>query len=359
MTRTAPVQLLLPDGSMRIMIDTLEREGLDPNPAICAAGFDPKSWSLQRQISPEQERAFQRAFIATTGYRPDLWLRMGMDYSLATFGQFALVMMTAASLRAMLTNPDLSRFGFFGLGVRPVAIDNRVMGVAFDARDTPPDLRELAVLVSLGCVLRLYPELVGRDFAFSLLCLPFDDPDGRLAGIAGVPLSLNAERAMAFWPDSASERPFRNANPVLYRAYTAAVQSLLGPERGDETFRSRVSTSICRHILRPDMLDGVAEELGLTPRTLQRRLAQSGLTFRSLVDDCRRESAIRELAFHDRPLAEIAWGLGYSDFTGFAHAFQRWTGTSPGQFRRHARGYGDDSATAVPSLQVARTGRYS
>lgn len=100
------------------------------------------------------------------------------------------------------------------------------------------DLRELAVLVSLGCVLRLYPELVGRDFTFSLLCLPFDDPGGRLAGIAGVPLSLNAERAMAFWPDSASEWPFRNANPVLYRAYTAAVQSLLGPEHGDEAFRS-------------------------------------------------------------------------------------------------------------------------
>ncbi len=338
--------LLLPDGSMRIMIATLEREGLDPSPAISAAGFDPSSRTLQRQVSPEQELAFQRAFREITGYRPDLWFRMGMDYTLAAFGQFALVIMTAPNLRVLLTNPDLGRFGFHGLKLRPIVIHHRLIGIELDASQVDDDMRDMALLVSLGCVLRFYPELVGDDFAFTLVCLPFSDPDGRLREIAGVPLSLNADRALALWPDAQSERPLRNANPVLYEAYTAAARSLLDAPVTGEDFRARVSGAIASHLSEPALLETVAGSLGLTARTLQRRLSRAGLKFRTMVDQCRREAAIQTLVFGDAPLTQVAWGLGYTDLASFAHAFQRWTGSTPGRFRRQARGEDGEDATA-------------
>lgn len=323
---------------MRIMIATLEREGYDPSPAIRAAGFDPGNWTLQREISPEQEHAFQRAFREITGYRPDLWLKMGMDYTLATFGQFALFMMTAPNLRAFLTNPYLGRFGFYDLKPRPIMIDHRVIGVELDASDIEEDMRDMALLVTLGCVLRLYPEMVGGTFVYTLICIPYDDPDGMLREIAGYPVSPNAERTMALWPETQSEKPFRSANPILYAAYTAAVRNLLDAPQAGEDFKARISSTIARHLGEPGLLETVASAHGLTSRTLQRRLSRSGLKFRTMVDQSRREAAIRSLISTDTSLTQIAWDLGYTDLASFAHAFQRWTGSTPGRFRRQAKG---------------------
>jgi AraC-like DNA-binding protein len=261
-----------------------------------------------------------------------------MDYTLAAFGQFALVMMTAPNLRVLLTNPDLSRFGFYGTRLRPIVIDQRLIGVELDVSAVDDDMRDMALLVSLGCVLRFYPELVGDDFVYTMVCLPLGDPDGRLREIAGLPLSLNADRTLALWPEAQSERPLRNANPILYEAYGAATRSLLdAPELGED-FRARVQTAIAGHLNEPGLLEMVAGSLGLTARTLQRRLSRSGLKFRTMVDQSRREAAIRSLVFGETSLTQIAWELGYTDLASFAHAFQRWTGSTPGRFRRQARG---------------------
>jgi len=333
-------ELLLPDGSLRIMIATLEKEGFDPIPAIRAADVDPQLQSLHRRITSEQERAFQRAFIRITGYRPDLWLRMGKEYSLATFGQFALIMMTAPTLRTLLCTPNLEHLGFHGLRILPIIINNRLMGVQCDTSAIEPDLREFALLVSVGCILRLYPELCDDDFKFNLVCLPNDDPEGKLsAEITGVPVSLSATSAMVLWPVEQSERPLRNANPVLFQSYTDAFRSMIRNPKTNGDFKVRVSETIARHLHEPTLLDFVAASVSMSPRTLQRRLSQAGLKFRDLVDERRREAAIKSLTLDDTPLTEIGWALGYADLSSFTHAFQRWTGSTPSLFRRQVRTY--------------------
>lgn len=80
-------------------------------------------------------------------------------------------------------------------------------------------------------------------------------------------------------------------------------------------------------------LEGTAEVLGTTPRTLQRRLADEGTTFARLRDALRRELATGYLE-KGMTVADVAWSLGFADVTAFHHAFRRWTGTTPRSVRR-------------------------
>jgi len=320
------------------MIATLEQEGLDPLLALRSANIDPDFKTLHRRITQEQEHALQKEFVRLTGYRPDLWVRMGRNYSLATFGQFALIMMTAPTLRTLLALPNLESFGFHGLRFFPIMVNNRLMGLQLDASEVEPFLREFSILVSVGCILRLYPELCTNDFRFSLICLPFADYDGKLsAEIKGVPLSFNGSQAMVLWPFEQSEMPLRNANAVLFKSYVSAFRSMLRNPHIKGDIKLRVSEGIGRNLHQPALLEAVAASVSMSVRTLQRRLSEAGLKFRDLVDERRREAAIKALTLEDLPLTEVGWSLGYADLSSFTHAFQRWTGSTPSNFRRQVR----------------------
>jgi len=83
--------------------------------------------------------------------------------------------------------------------------------------------------------------------------------------------------------------------------------------------------------------DEVAGKLGLSARTLRRRLSGDGLSFASLVDDERKARALVLLRKEALSLDEVANRLGYADGSTFARAFQRWTGDSPAVYRREMR----------------------
>jgi AraC-like DNA-binding protein len=80
----------------------------------------------------------------------------------------------------------------------------------------------------------------------------------------------------------------------------------------------------------------VARRLGTSPRTLQRRLSDQGLTFQSLVDRVRLYAAKALLCQTDLAVQDVAHRLGYCTPSSFARAFVRWTGTAPRAFRRGA-----------------------
>ncbi|MBE2249430.1 MAG: AraC family transcriptional regulator ligand-binding domain-containing protein [Myxococcus sp.] len=80
-------------------------------------------------------------------------------------------------------------------------------------------------------------------------------------------------------------------------------------------------------------LAGAARRLHVTPRTLQRRLAEHGLSFAALLNEVRRAQSERLLLRSDAPLHEVAEQVGYRDAATFVRAFRGWTGTTPGRFR--------------------------
>ena len=104
-----------------------------------------------------------------------------------------------------------------------------------------------------------------------------------------------------------------------------------------------VSLSLIRAVIRRELCEAtptvsdVAARLGISRRTLQRRLAAECSSYSQLLGSIRNERARRLLSETDRPLYEIAASLGYSDAGSFSRAFQRWTGTTPSTFRQRNR----------------------
>ena len=80
-------------------------------------------------------------------------------------------------------------------------------------------------------------------------------------------------------------------------------------------------------------IEDVAKELGLSSRTLQRRLADDRVTFQQLTQEARRELARHYLLHSSLELNQTAYLLGYEDAHSFFRAFQQWEGSSPGEWR--------------------------
>jgi AraC-like DNA-binding protein len=78
----------------------------------------------------------------------------------------------------------------------------------------------------------------------------------------------------------------------------------------------------------------IARRLGMSRRTLGRALSAENATFSTVLETLRQALAKRYLREKELPISEIAWLLGYSEIGSFTHAFARWTGTTPRDFRK-------------------------
>ena len=77
----------------------------------------------------------------------------------------------------------------------------------------------------------------------------------------------------------------------------------------------------------------LAGQFHASPATLRRRLEEEGQSYRSIMDDLRRDLAISLLSDSDRTLADIAHELGFAEASAFHRAFRKWTGARPGEYR--------------------------
>lgn len=129
--------------------------------------------------------------------------------------------------------------------------------------------------------------------------------------------------------------PTRNPDEAL-RAVLARHSELLLAELPTvdpwlDQLRAAIEAGLPRG--RADLV-GLADALGTSPRTLQRRLTEAGLSWRALLEDTRRALACAYLRDPALGIDEIALLLDYSDASTFHRAFVRWTGETPGRWRR-------------------------
>lgn len=111
---------------------------------------------------------------------------------------------------------------------------------------------------------------------------------------------------------------------------------------------------IARALVKGDSgIERLADATGASVRTLQRRLKDAGVTYNDLQNDVRKTLALNLLENETLALSEIAFSLGYSEVSAFNHAFRRWIGQSPGDYRRN-RVVQSKSAAAETSEPSAR-----
>ncbi len=130
------------------------------------------------------------------------------------------------------------------------------------------------------------------------------------------------------------ERPFVTHNAELLAMLGPQLDAELSARRSRQPFGDQVKTTLKRLLAgqRPT-IQTVARQLNLSSRTLQRRLAENGVTFQQTLDEARRELAHHYLGQSSVELNETAYLLGYENPNSFFRAFHDWEGTSPGQWR--------------------------
>lgn len=128
-----------------------------------------------------------------------------------------------------------------------------------------------------------------------------------------------------------------SANPELAAQLDRLAHAELG-RHAATAFRDGVALA-----LRTAPLDGtrarreaVARRLGVSPRTLQRRLADESTSFAKVLDETRRQLALSLIADPTISISDISRRVGYADLFAFNKAFRRWTGRSPSAFRQQA-----------------------
>jgi AraC-like DNA-binding protein len=165
----------------------------------------------------------------------------------------------------------------------------------------------------------------------------------KLGAFFGCDVAYGADRDALYFDRVAANKVLPRQNPTVARANDAVVERYLMNFDRDDIVRQ--TASVLADIL-PRGAPGraeVAERLTLSERTLHRRLASSGRTFRELLDETRHKLAVEYLAEGRHSLLEIAFLLGFTDPSNFARAFRRWKGKGPKEFRRALRAAANDS----------------
>jgi AraC-like DNA-binding protein len=150
----------------------------------------------------------------------------------------------------------------------------------------------------------------------------------------GCPVQFGCDEDSITFRQQDLDRPLTSANADISPILERRAEEMLA--RTDQTgISGRVRVVLQRH-LRGDepQLASIARELGMSMRTLQRRLSEEGARFGDLLDDVRHSMAAEYLATDSMNLMEMAFLLGFSDPNSFFRAFRRWTGTTPDAYRR-------------------------
>jgi AraC-like DNA-binding protein len=147
---------------------------------------------------------------------------------------------------------------------------------------------------------------------------------------------------------NALAEPFVTHNAQVLEVIVPGLEAALRDDAGRrrslaDDVRSTLSQRISGE--RP-AVEKVAKALGMSGRTLQRRLEELGTSYQALLDDVRRSSARRLLAKTDLDTSEVAFLLGFEELNSFTRAFHAWEGTTPARWRASQASHGNARGAA-------------
>ncbi|HKP57585.1 MAG TPA: AraC family transcriptional regulator ligand-binding domain-containing protein [Polyangiales bacterium] len=295
----------------------------------------------ETRLSPDQGRALGRALIGALPPdvdRCELGLRAAERFVIGDADLLGYIMNHSAHPLA---------------AAHALAEHARLIGDSADFRVEVADQRVVVTLSLIGAK-QMLPE--AADFAVAIIVrllsdgsrgkarplsvkLPRPPPPANRAQIYrryfGVPVEFGALAGTLIYSLSCMRAPFTSSDHRLVEILKQHAQLRLGAPSAD--WQDRVRAIIADGLLRGDYaLERVAWRCGLGSRTLRRRLADGGTSYRALVDDVRKERALLLLESSSN-ITFVADQLGFSDGTAFARAFRRWTGVAPHSYVRSRR----------------------
>ena len=151
----------------------------------------------------------------------------------------------------------------------------------------------------------------------------------------GCPVRFGTRHNSLTFSRSQLTLPLATVDKRLHELLSGYCEEILASrEDSSPDLRHRVERIITKLLCKGEAeTEAVAHELGMSIRTLGRRLADLGVSFAQILDELRHDLALKYLRDPNLSLSQIAFLLGYSELSAFSHAFRRWTKTTPGEWR--------------------------
>jgi AraC-like DNA-binding protein len=316
----------------------LEERGLSLPAVLQVAGLPAGFFEPEKIFATTEELFALWRAIAETSREPVIGLKLGAETRIEQHDPAAIAALCSQSfadaLRRMarykqLTCPEEIRIG-------PGKDETTVEFAWLLAREAEP---AVLVDVCLSWILAIGRRGTGNPLNPVRLELARASAQRRLLeGHFGCRVQFKADRNALVFRTSDLARPFVTHNAELLAILGPQLERELDARESAGTLGDRVKATIKRLLAgqRPS-IHLVARRLGMSSRTLQRRLTDGGATFQELIEEARRELARHYLRQGALELNETAYLLGYVDANSFFRAFHHWEGTTPGEWRSRHR----------------------
>lgn len=154
--------------------------------------------------------------------------------------------------------------------------------------------------------------------------------------IFGGTIAFNQPVTQLVFPLQYLQLPITHHDADTHRILLSQAQSQFEALNAENTVQQQLRDAITRRLTSSGgvTLEQLAEDMGLASRTLQYQLEASGTSYRQLLDEVRTQLARFYLSDPDMALVDVAFLLGYSEQSPFNKAFKRWTGETPGEYRK-------------------------
>lgn len=317
----------------------LQQLGHDPRPVLHSVGLSLKVLSNPDAHMPIAKVGKLLSVCAEVSSCPHFGLLVGQHVTTSALGVLGLMIQNATDVETALTN--LVRYR--GLNDRAAFItlecDEALARLQYSIIDNTAAGADQMYDCAIAIACNLMRGLCGHNWTPTEVTLAHKRPQDRTPfhEFFRCPVRFGAVHSGLLFNRRWLEKSTPGADALLYSHVLREARQLdhSEPANADEILL------LMRTLLRGGMYkqEDIAELLGVNRRTLGRKLLCAGTTFRSEVDATRFAQARHLLADATLNTKQIAFTLGYADVSAFSHAFKRWCGMSPGQWRETEDGY--------------------
>ena len=131
-----------------------------------------------------------------------------------------------------------------------------------------------------------------------------------------------------------TDKPLKTSDPIMAQTCLKMVQDVIEQHRGEPEFIQRMQEILLERPGEIPDLNEASDRLSVSSRTLRRRLAELGTSFKEITQEVRRDLALDYLKSTNLNIDQISHLLGYTETTNFRRAFKQWTGKPPSAFRQ-------------------------
>jgi AraC-like DNA-binding protein len=291
---------------------------------------------LQSEIEGTQELQLISNLIDALPAQHDLGLQAGLRYQLTTYGIWGYALLSSQTFRQAaelgLRYLDLT----FAFNRITLSEDASQAHLKLDGRHLPEKVRNFLLLRDAVAVMVIQRELTGAKVPLSRVQLSMPtpvDPARFIEQFGLLPEFACAQSRISF-ARHLLDLPLPRANPHSATLCELQCQALLAKRQVLSGLAGQIRDRLLSTPGRLPDMEVIAGELNISSRTLRRRLEDQGSSFRQLQEEVRQALAEELLAIASLNQEEIAERLGYSEVSNFLHAFKRWKGQTPGQYRQ-------------------------